>query len=301
MTEPGTRNPAPGGLRVAVILPAAGTGSRFAAGHDYHGSKIEYPLAGKAVFLRSVDLFARRKDVSQMVLAVAPDEVEAFRFKWEAQLAAFGVQIVPGGKAERWETVQRAIDAVGEDATHIAVHDAARPLATQTMIDRVFAAAERLAAVIPGVAVSDTLKRVEDMTEAEPGMTDGSDDPADAILGVETAPGADAQVIVETVPRAGLVGVQTPQVFEAGLLRRAYAALAGGELDATAGGGVTDDAALVEAIGQRVFVVEGERTNMKLTRAEDLEVMAALAEKRDAAAARTNAAKRLFLHDDEDD
>jgi 2-C-methyl-D-erythritol 4-phosphate cytidylyltransferase len=163
---------------------------------------------------------------------------------------------------ERWETVKNALAAVPEDATHVAVHDAARPGASDELIGRVLEAAKVHAAVIPGLPVADTLKRVgEEAVRAEE-----EDAVADLILGesVEAAT-CKGRFVQSTVDRANLVAVQTPQVFEIGLLRRAYA-----QPDLS---GVTDDASLVERLGEKVLVVDGEFRNLKITVPNDLSLM----------------------------
>lgn len=266
-------------LDIAVIIPAAGSGTRF--GSPRSTSKVEADLGGRPVFLRSVEIFAGRKDVVQIILAVNPDGLDEFNFRWADRVGFHGVKVVPGGTAERWQTVQRALEHVTDDATHVAIHDAARPLATGALIDRVFLAAESFDAVIPAMPVNATLKRVEPADDAPP-------DPLDAILGESAR--APAQRVIETVSRDNLVEVQTPQVFKLDLIRRAFEKVVTG---------VTDDASLVEALGEVVYVVEGESTNLKITRPADLELAAALVAQRDAAAAKDLAAKKLFL--DEDD
>lgn len=258
--------------RIAVILPAAGNSTRFG-----QGSKVEADLGGRPVFLRSIELFTGRKDVAQIILAVHPDAIDAFRFRWADRVGFHGVHVVPGGKTERWETVQRALSHLAEDVTHVAIHDAARPLTSKAMIDRVFLAAERFDAVIPAVPCSATLKRVTDAADT------GRADPLDAILGESASPAA--RRVVETVDRRDLVEAQTPQVFRVNLLRRAYEKIPAG---------VTDDAGLVEALGEPVHVVEGEPTNLKITRPGDLELAQALVKQRDAAGAKAMAAKKLF-------
>jgi 2-C-methyl-D-erythritol 4-phosphate cytidylyltransferase len=275
--------------RIAVILPAAGRGTRFGSSDK---PKVEMDLAGKPAFLWCVELFSRRGDVGDVLIAVHPDRLDAFRFAYEDMLGLSGVQIVAGGTAERWETVANALDHVDESHTHVAVHDAARPLATPGLIDRVFAAAEKWDAVLPGVPVASTLKRVADL-DADEMPRDAIDD----ILGGPATAAPAGRRVVETVDRRDLVEVQTPQVFSRELLRRAYAGLRDGSTDPA---GVTDDAALVEAMGQTVAVVEGESTNLKITRPADAELAAALLERRAAASARDHAERRLFL-DEEDE
>lgn len=147
------------------------------------------------------------------------------------------VDAVAVGAATRSGSVRAGLAALPVDAEIVIVHDAARPLASPGLFAAVIAAVRAGAdAAVPGVPVVDTLKRV------------------------------DGDRVVETVPRAGLVAVQTPQAFRAAAL---FAAHEGGD-DAT------DDAGLVEAQGGTVVVVPGEIHNRKITRPEDLELLASL-------------------------
>ncbi|MEX0655629.1 MAG: 2-C-methyl-D-erythritol 4-phosphate cytidylyltransferase [Phycisphaeraceae bacterium] len=287
-------------MKTAVILPAAGVGRRFNGGDDAGPSKVEMTLAGKAVFVRAIELFLRRPEVSDVLLAVHPEKLEAFALRWGDTLRFLGVRLVAGGTVERWETVAKALAEVPAHCTHVAVHDAARPMTSDALIERVFAAAATHDAVIPALPVTSTLKRVKELdTASEPPA-----DPLDAILGDAGKaggdpggdPGAEVRQVVETVPRAGLVAVETPQVFAVGLLRRAYAQVSEGRFDAA---GVTDDASLVEALGEPVYVVEGETENLKLTRAADVALCEAILAKRAGDASQSR--KRLFGDDDEDE
>jgi 2-C-methyl-D-erythritol 4-phosphate cytidylyltransferase len=288
-------------MNITVIIPAAGLGKRFVSGGapavDALGlpaaptSKIEIDLAGRAVFLRAIDLFQQRaSQVGQILLAVNPDQVEEFRFKWGEKLAFSGVELVPGGRKERWETVLNAMKMVSAGVTHIAVHDAARPLASRRLVDRVFEAAQRFAAVIPALPVAGTLKRIDPRE-----VKDDTIDPLDAILGAAGKPDLKAHRIIETVSRANLVEVQTPQVFEIGLFRRAYAQISEGTIDPSR---ITDDAGLVEALGEPVHMIEGETTNLKITRAEDAEFARALVQYREGRNAKEIATKKLFTDED---
>lgn len=187
-------------MKLAAIVLAAGTGSRFG------GAKHEVILAGRPAWRWSTDLFA---DLGIPVTLVGP--------------LPGGV----GGGERRRDSVAAGLDAVSPNTTHVLIHDAARPLVSRALVERVIAALEGGAsAVVPGVGIADTVKRVVD------------------------------GVVVETVDRSTLVSVQTPQGFEIGLLRRVHA-----ESDDD----VTDDAALVEAIGVPVVVVDGDPENRKIT------------------------------------
>jgi 2-C-methyl-D-erythritol 4-phosphate cytidylyltransferase len=274
-------------MKISVILPAAGKSTRFG---DAGRSKIETELDGRPVFVRAIQLFNGRPDVGRVIIAVQPDQLDLFKMRWGDQLAFYHVQAVAGGTVERWETVRNALRCIDDDTTHIAVHDAARPLTSRKLIDRVFAAAADHDAVIPGSPINATLKRVADID------AQAAADPLDAILGSAGKPDAPSRRVVETVSRANVVEVQTPQVFEINLLRRAYEQIEAGKVDASV---ITDDAGLVEALGEQVVVVEGESTNLKITRPEDIQLAEAILSvttKHDKAQA---ARKRLFVDDDD--
>jgi 2-C-methyl-D-erythritol 4-phosphate cytidylyltransferase len=216
--------------KFAVILPAAGQSARFR-------DKEKKPFAqldGRAVWLRSVELFVTRSDVCQCLIVVAKADQEMFRRRYTANLAFMNVQIADGG-AERFESVANALALVKPEADFVAIHDAVRPCLTEEQINAVFAKAEKTGAALLAVPVSDTLKRV------------------------------DAQQQVQaTVPRQGIWLAQTPQVFRREWLVEVYANRA------TPGQEITDDAQLLEAAGDPVHVVEGSSTNVKITTKADL-------------------------------
>ncbi|MEX0777969.1 MAG: 2-C-methyl-D-erythritol 4-phosphate cytidylyltransferase [Phycisphaeraceae bacterium] len=280
-------------MKIAVILPAAGVGKRFAQSdaNSAATSKIEQDLGGRPVFLRAIELFLNRPNVGQIIIAVNPDAVDEFRFRWSDKLAFHGVTIVAGGRKERWETVLKALEAVQSGSTHAAIHDAARPLTSAALIDRVFEAAAKYPAVIPGLPASATLKRVAPVDSPPQDA-----DPLDAIFGSAGKPTIHVQRVVATVDRRDMVEVQTPQVFALDLLRRAYAQITDGRLDPT---GVTDDASLIEAMGEPVMVVEGESTNLKITRPPDLALASAFVAAQEQKHAIGLAKKRLFADEEE--
>src|SRR5438094_1454568 len=117
----------------AIILPAAGQSSRFR-------DKEKKPFAqldGRAVWLRSAELFITRSDVAQCIIVVAPDDQEMFRRRYGANLAFMNVQIADGG-AERFESVANALALVKPEAEFVAIHDAVRPCLTDELITAVF-------------------------------------------------------------------------------------------------------------------------------------------------------------------
>lgn len=246
-------------MKLAVIIPAAGASARF-GGKD----KLSEDLGGRPLLHRTVELFVNHDRPAQIIVAGPADgpRFDEFKLRHGDRLALLGVTLCAGGADHRWETVHAALEHVDPDCTHIAVHDAARPAATPRLLDRVFDAALAHDAVIPGIDVSDTLKRVG--AEA---VASGAHDPLDALLAGPGGSSSDAREVVETVPRENVVAVQTPQVFAADLLRRAYA-----QADLSS----TDDAGLVERLGARVVVVPGDATNIKVTRPEDVRLVMAI-------------------------
>jgi 2-C-methyl-D-erythritol 4-phosphate cytidylyltransferase len=222
--------------KFAVLLPAAGRSSRFK-------DKEKKPFAtldGRAVWLRTAELFVTRDDVAQCLLVIAPDDLETFRLRYTANIAFMNVKLVPGGR-ERWESVSNALAEIGPEVEYVAVHDAVRPCVTTDLIDSVFAAARTHGAAMLATRLTDTVKRVDDKL-----------------------------VVRETVDRQGLWLAQTPQVFRREWLTDAYARRA------DLGREITDDAQLVEAAGHPVHVVEGSPTNVKITTKDDLALAAAI-------------------------
>src|SRR6266446_5887218 len=123
--------------KFAVILPAAGRSSRF---RDKE-KKPFVNLDGRAVWLRSAELFITRSDVVQCLIVVAPDDEETFRRRYQANLAFMNVRIAKGG-AERFESVANALAMVEEGVDFVAIHDAVRPCVTEAQITSVFSKAE---------------------------------------------------------------------------------------------------------------------------------------------------------------
>jgi 2-C-methyl-D-erythritol 4-phosphate cytidylyltransferase len=222
--------------KFAVILPAAGRSSRF----KDREKKPFATLDGRAVWLRTAELFVNRNDVAQCLLVIAADDVEKFRMRYTANIAFMNVKIVPGGR-ERWESVGNALAELSDEVEFVAVHDAVRPCVTTDLIDSVFAAARTHGAALLASRLTETVKRVDDKL-----------------------------LVRETVDRQGLWLAQTPQVFRRDWLTDAYARRT--EL----GREITDDAQLVEAAGHPVHVVESSPTNVKITTKDDLALAAAI-------------------------
>jgi len=189
-------------------------------------------LANRAVWLHAAEKFLNRDDVKQVIMVIAPEDQEAFQMKFGANVAILGVEVVLGGE-QRADSVANALARVKPDIDFVAVHDAARPCIVDEWISQIFAAAEKSAAAIFAIPVAGTLKCVEKNGQ-----------------------------IKETVARENLWEAQTPQVFRRELMMEAYAQR--GDFIAT------DDAQLVEHLGQKVTVVQGSPMNFKITTKEDL-------------------------------
>lgn len=263
-------------MNIAVIIPAAGSSRRYVesaklGGVDADRQKIDEDLGGRPLLHRTVELFNKLDEVSAIIVAGPADQAayEAFKQRHADKLGILGVRLCQGGAEHRYQTVANALRIVPPEATHIAVHDAARPCTPPEVIERVLDAARAgHRAVVPGIDVPDTLKRVG--AEA---IKSQEEDPLAAILGA-SAPRPGARRVEKTVDRAGMVAVQTPQVFERALLERAYA-----QQDLSS----TDDAQLVERMGEEVVVVEGDPRNIKVTRARDIQLVRSIMGYRDPA------------------
>jgi len=212
-------------VSVAAILLCAGRGERLGADVP----KAAVPLAGRPLFAWSLGTLQRCPCVDAIVV-VGPARTLR-ELLAAAGLAAPKVVAWTEGGAERQHSVARGLAALPADCELVAVHDCARALVSEAVVERAVAAAREHGAAIAAVPLADTLKRVE------------------------------AGVIRATPPREGLWCAQTPQVFRRDWLEAAHAA---------AGAVATDDAALVEALGHEVRVAPGEALNFKVTTPADL-------------------------------
>lgn len=210
------------------------------------GPKAFQPVAGMPMVAHSLAAVAAA-GIERIVIVVPPAE----RSTAERTLADF-LPAVPamfvGGGATRQASVRAGLAEIPDDVERVVVHDAARPLATAAMFGSALAALDRAAGAVVAVLAEDTMK----------------------LLGRDGT-------VAETIPRQGLYRAQTPQAFRADVLRRAHSRAVA---DAFEG---TDDAALVERIGETVVVVPGDPRNIKVTTPEDLvlvELLLASAEDR---------------------
>ncbi len=219
------------GLKTAVLIPAAGSGTRFGGKKPKQFTDLD----GRAVFIRTIEAFADRDDVTKIVIAIPEDELEMYEIKWGAKLDFYGVKTIIGGE-QRWQTVQKLLDEVKDgDFDLIAIHDAARPCITENTITEVFNAAMEHGAAIPASKLVGTIKRSD---------TDNN--------------------ILETVDRSELWEAQTPQTFKTEIIFNAYENLSEDDQN------ITDDAQLVEKSGIKVKLVEADSTNLKITHGIDM-------------------------------
>ncbi len=220
---------------VWVIVAAAGDSRRM--GLPDGESKQFLLLGGEPILSHSVRRLLEMPEVAGLVVVLHPSHTVRFASELFCFDDAKPLLIAEGGR-RRSDSVRAGLLEVPADAGVVAVHDGARPLFSRHVFEACIAALQDADGAVPGLEVSDTLKR------------------ADARGAIET-----------TVPRDGLWAVQTPQVFRAPALRDVYARE---ELDAT------DDAALLERAGYKVTVVPSTPANVKITTPADLPLAAAL-------------------------
>jgi len=228
-------------MRVFVILPAAGLGTRMAPGHSPSAAPKQFlELRGVPILIHTLRAFASVPQVTEIYVAVRASEMERLTAQAREYGFAEKVRFVEGGE-HRQQSVANALKAIQcDDNDIVLVHDAVRPLIDAATIERTLRAVEKHSAAIVALPAVDTIKQVE-----------------------RTADGA---IITSTIPREYIVRAQTPQGFRCGLLRRAFAEA---EADGFIG---TDEASLVERAGTQVAVVQGSPANFKITQPGDLEL-----------------------------
>ncbi|MCX6354241.1 MAG: 2-C-methyl-D-erythritol 4-phosphate cytidylyltransferase [Candidatus Aureabacteria bacterium] len=218
-------------MNTAAIVVAAGEGRRIGG-----CCKALLDLNGRELIRYSLDLFEASELIDGIFAVVHPDFLTRFEKEFAAQWGYRKIIAWVEGGERRQDSVAAALMRVPEEVSLIAVHDAARPLVTEDLLRRLVYSGRAHGAAVPVVEVVDTIKELDA-----------------------------AGRIVRTLPRERLRAVQTPQVFEASLLRRAYRSAAEREI------AVTDDASLIEALGHAVAAVEGSIENIKITVPEDME------------------------------
>lgn len=229
-------------MRVFVIIPAAGLGTRMGAGaiKGAQPSKQFVELGGVPVLIHTLRKFASCAQVTDICVALRKNEMESFRRQLEREGLKKPVDIVEGGD-HRQESVANALRAIpAKDDDVVLVHDAVRPFVEVETIHAVIAAAKKSGAAIAGIPAVDTIKKVE--------------------------PTAQGAVITLTIPREQVVMAQTPQGALYKIMRKAFD-------EASADGFMgTDEASLIERAGHEVAVVMGSPRNIKITTPADMEL-----------------------------
>lgn len=217
-----------------AVIVAAGTASRM-GGID----KVMAPLAGEPMITRTVRAFQESPVIQKIVIVTRQDLVHTVQ---DLCVGMDKVCAVVVGGSDRQASVEAGLKAMGDDVSLVAIHDGARPLICQAVIDRTVRAAHTYSAAAPAIPVKDTIKTVK------------------------------GGVVTETPDRSLLFAVQTPQVFDrellAGALQKAR------EDEAV----ITDDCSAVERLGMSVKIVEGDEKNLKVTTPMDLKVAQMLLE-----------------------
>jgi 2-C-methyl-D-erythritol 4-phosphate cytidylyltransferase len=235
-------------MKVVVIIPAAGLGTRMApvpSGKSKKAapSKQFTDLGGTPILIHTLRKFAASPGVTEIYIALRENEIGGFRDRLEKEgkdILQKKVELVAGGE-HRQQSVANALAAVSAAPDDIVlVHDAVRPFVTEEVIEDVIEGARKHGAAIAGMPAVDTVKQVE-----------------------RTSDGA---LITATIPRERVVMAQTPQGFRFDLLKKAF--------DEAAADGFTgtDEASLVERSGHEVAVVMGSPRNIKITTPGDMEL-----------------------------
>ncbi len=245
-------------MKIAVIIPAAGKSIRYG-----NRDKLAEDIAGRPLLIRTVEFFTKREETTQIIVVGPSDDFEAFKDRFGPSLSFHGVLIIRGG-IERSDSVRNALEHIDPQVDRVAVHDAARPALTNVLFDQLLLASRQVDAVAPALPITGTVKR----TSAEKQTIGDEEDIADSIFGDASRSTVDLFKVEETIDRKGLWELQTPQIFSVPLLKRAYA-----QLDAPS---VTDDAQLVELLGEVVHLLGGESRNIKVTTTGDLFLVKAI-------------------------
>lgn len=219
-------------MHVTAIVVAAGAGRRIGGGVP----KMYLSISGRPLVLRTMDRMFSTRSVERVVLVVGADEMDRCDalLRGDAALRDRPFVLQTGG-ATRQQSAKRGLEKLGADTDIVIIHDGARPFVSAALIDGCVHAAAEKGAVVVGLPARDTIKVV-----------------------------GDDRRIQSTPERSSLWEVQTPQVFQRGLIVAAHdqAQIDGVE--------VTDDAMVVERFGQPIFILDGERTNIKITLPEDI-------------------------------
>jgi 2-C-methyl-D-erythritol 4-phosphate cytidylyltransferase len=218
-------------MKADAVIVSAGKGQRFMEGRK----KQFHLLSGKPILAHTLDKFETCPLIHSILLVVGQEDMDyCMKEIIEKYHLRKISQIVPGGK-RRQESVKNGIDVLSKDAEVVVIHDGVRPFVTKAMIEGSIQLAIRFGAVVVAMPVKETIKMAH---------SDGT--------------------VLKTLDREFLWQIQTPQTFQANLIKEAYHR-------ATENGFIgTDDASLVEQLGVKVHILPGSYTNIKITTKEDL-------------------------------
>jgi len=219
----------PARKRCAALVAAAGSSSRMGG-----VNKLLEPLDGVPVLARTLQALERASRVDEIIVATREEDLAEIAHLCHTYGITKCTKVIRGGESRAHSVMLAALEA-GTDTELLAVQDGARPLVTPELIDDVIAAASRCGAAAPAVPVKDTIKRVRE---------DGA--------------------VAGTLERSTLRAVQTPQVFQADILKAALQAVFEQGIE------VTDDCSAVEKLGKTVYLIEGDEANLKITTPMDL-------------------------------
>ena len=224
--------------RITAILPAAGLGTRMGA----ETPKQFLELGGEPLVIFTLRRLAACSAITDFILATRADELSFLEDRVSKARIGRPARVVHGGDT-RQQSVANALKQVAAETEIVMVHDAVRPFVTVEQLDRLIAEARERGAVILGIPAIDTVKEVKRASLPE-----------------------DVARITGTIPRERIVLAQTPQAFRCGILREAFARAESDGVTAS------DEASLVERLGQDVYVVLGSERNLKITRPADMDL-----------------------------
>ena len=215
---------------LTAIIVAGGSSQRM--GFD----KLLAPIAGKPVLAHSIAAFEQSNSVADIILVARAERLS----EYEKISESYGFQkisaVIPGG-VRRQDSVRCGLDQLGKETQFVAVHDAARPLVSAELIERLLELAREHGGAASAAPIVDTLKRVDQK-----------------------------HTVSGSVDRKNLFGVQTPQIFERALIEKAYKAVFDAGLE------VTDEISAVERVGGKVVLLPNESPNFKITYPADLQL-----------------------------
>lgn len=218
--------------KIAAVIVAGGSGKRMGT-----SIKKQYiKLNQKEVLAHTIETFNNYKDINEIVVVVGKEDIEKVEKEIINQYGYEKVKKIIEGGIERQDSVYNGLLAVSNDIEYVMIHDGARPFVSEAVLKKAITKTIEYKATVVAVPVKDTIKQIN----------------------------AETGCIEHTPKRETLWAVQTPQSFQKQLLLEAYEYAKQRNLQ------VTDDSMLVEAYGEKVYIVEGEYTNIKITTPDDL-------------------------------